>query len=77
MPDVPMIPAMGNHDFHPPNYQSFSTSFTERLDVIGDMWSSYLTPEALHKFKEYGYYQMDLPQHFQSQSPVSVIVLNT
>jgi sphingomyelin phosphodiesterase acid-like 3 len=30
-PTTPIIPVLGNHDFHPPNYQKFNESFTHHL----------------------------------------------
>lgn len=77
MPQVPMIPTLGNHDFHPPNIQTFNISFSEHLNIIGDMWSPYIPKEAMKKFKEYGYYRMDLPSHLSGNTPAAVIALNT
>ena len=63
MPHAQLIPALGNHDFHPPNYQSFNVTFSSHLQEIADIWDFCLDEQALTKFKEYGYYKIALPNH--------------
>lgn len=79
-PNIPVIPALGNHDFHPPNYQSFNVSFSSHLEEIASLWKVWLDGPEIEKFKEFGYFRKDFPESLQSKSPtqkVSTIVMNT
>lgn len=41
-PETPLIPALGNHDFYPPNYQSFNQTMTNHLHHIGETWRMFV-----------------------------------
>ena len=54
-------------------------SFSEHLDLIGDIWGEYINKDAMMKFKEYGYYKMELPETVKGkvESSATLIILNT
>jgi hypothetical protein len=41
-PNTPLIPVLGNHDFHPPNYQKFNESFSHHLQEVSKIFSIFL-----------------------------------
>jgi hypothetical protein len=62
-PNVPIIPTMGNHDFHPFNYYNTGHKSQGALTAIAEIWSQFIGDdhEALESFKVHGYYRYDLP----------------
>jgi len=60
-PNTPIVPALGNHDFHPPNYQKFNESHSEHLMEISKSFSLFLDEETLMEFSAFGYYRYDIP----------------
>ena len=80
-PNVPIIPAMGNHDFHPVNYYNTGHRSQSALTAIAEIWSQFIGDdlEALESFKVHGYYRYDLPVSVSrgNAQKVSIIVMNS
>ena len=55
-PDIPIYPAIGNHEKAPPDV--FMGSETILLHGFGKVFRKYLTQEAYDTFSQYGYYTM-------------------
>ena len=78
--DITVIPIHGNHDTWPVDTQDFSTPNSNyAINHISDMWYDWLTPEAIEKYAEYGYYSMDLKLNNGKQVPAGsrIIAYNT
>lgn len=78
--DITVLPILGNHDIWVETIQSFGAPHENReINGFKDHWSEWLTPEALDKFSEYGYYSMPIKLKNGKGVPAGsrAIVLNT
>lgn len=55
LPKIPVISALGNHEFFPVNVMSIDST-DPVIKSLAKVWSNYLDEEALEIFKQYGYY---------------------
>ena len=51
-PMTPIIPALGNHDFHPLNYFNTNEPNQESIALISNFWSVFIgdDPAAMQEF---------------------------
>ena len=77
--DVTMFPCLGNHDTWPVNNENFAKGGDcPAIAQAADMWAEWLGPEAVAKFKQFGYYSKPLELKDGRNFPqTKVIVLNT
>jgi hypothetical protein len=57
--DITVVATHGNHDTWPTDEEDFNKP-SPILNSIGEMWNDWLGDEATAKYKEYGYYSLDL-----------------
>lgn len=75
--DYPIFPVEGNHDFTQINSEDFHKP-DPMLDFMANLWTDYLTDDAMKTFKEYGYYVMPLRLVDGTEVPkTKMIALNT
>ena len=75
-PDIPVIAALGNHEFYPVNVMSFN-EYDAVLEDITAVWDDYLDKEAQEKFREAGFYSMKVPIDSPEWKDVRVISMNS
>lgn len=78
--DITVLPMHGNHDVYPVDNQDFAAPNTSQpINAIKEMWSDWLTEDAVAKYGEFGYYSMDITlKNGKSLPPGSrVIAYNT
>lgn len=76
LPNVPVYPILGNHEFFPVNVQSFDGNHP-LIDNIAEYWADWLGPEGIDDFRNFGYYNIPLKGNNYDWSGVRVIGLNT
>ena len=55
--NITVLPILGNHDVFVETIQSFDAPHDNpEINGFMDHWSEFISPEALDKFSEYGYY---------------------
>jgi len=76
LPNIPVISALGNHEFYPVNVMEIDST-DPVIKSLAKVWSNYLDDEALAMFKKYGYYSQKVLLDDPSWSDVRVISLNS
>lgn len=73
--DIPMIPALGNHDLWPPDDEDFAISYNHVITNLKNIWydDQWLSRAEMHQFMKYGYYSKPFPGSHKGK----IIVLNT
>jgi len=58
IPDIPVLPVPGNHEYFPVSVSEFNDDNDIVLHTIGEDWKPWLTKEAAESFILKGYYSM-------------------
>uniref|UniRef100_UPI00358E9E22 cyclic GMP-AMP phosphodiesterase SMPDL3A isoform X2 n=1 Tax=Myxine glutinosa TaxID=7769 RepID=UPI00358E9E22 len=75
-PNIPVFPALGNHDYWPQD--QMPGNVCEVYSKVGQMWKMWLTDEALETFKRGGFYtQLVSWNRTQVSTPLRIVSLNT
>ena len=75
LPNIPVFPVLGNHEFYPVNVQDFVDG-EPVIDRIGRMWREWIG-EGYSDFKKFGYYNTPLKGMKGDWTGFRVIGLNT
>ncbi|CAI2362134.1 unnamed protein product [Moneuplotes crassus] len=76
LPDVPVFPTPGNHEFFPVNVMSYDEQ-DPFLKKIASVWKHWLDEESFELFEKYGYYSMPMKGMNNSWENVRVLSINT
>lgn len=64
-----VFPIHGNHEFNPMNIQDFRKKDQDPvINLVGDVWSKWLTPEVKHEYVTKSYYSYDAKTHPNTNS---------
>lgn len=77
--NIPVFAIHGNHDTWPINIQDFSQSYSNiQINALAPLWYEWLSPEAVVKFAEHGYYSEYLKfKDGRVSNTTKVIAMNT
>ena len=76
LPNVPVFPTPGNHEFFPVNVMNFDGKDPVLLK-ISEIWKRWLDEESFSLFKKFGYYSMPLNGVKESWDGYRVMSINT
>lgn len=76
LPEIPVISALGNHEFFPVNVMEIDST-DPVIKSLAKVWANYLDEEALAMFKKFGYYSQKVMLDDPVWSDVRVISLNS
>lgn len=62
-PNAVIFPIHGNHEFDPMNTQDFKLPYNPVIDIVGDTWSHWLTPEVKSEYLENTYFSYNSTTH--------------
>ena len=60
MPDLPVFPIHGNHEFTPTNNQDYNEESNVLFNVFSSVWSKWLPAEAAAQYRARGFYDAPL-----------------
>lgn len=83
-PDAVVFPIHGNHEFDPMNTQDFDLAKDPVIDLIGEVWNHWMTPEVNKEYIENSYFSYDAvthpdttPKFKRKMEKTRIIALNT
>lgn len=76
LPDLPVMAALGNHEFFPVNVMSIDET-DPVLTSLANVWAPYLDEEALSTFGKTGYFSTKVPIDNPVWANVRIISLNS
>ncbi|XP_053314993.1 acid sphingomyelinase-like phosphodiesterase 3a [Spea bombifrons] len=74
LPDLPVFPALGNHDYWPQD--QFPVDGSEVYTAVAEFWKPWLNEQALTTFRKGGYYSQ-IYKSSPTALPLRIISLNT
>ena len=76
LPNIPVISALGNHEFFPVNVMKIHET-DPTISSLANVWAPYLDPEAVELFSKYGYYSQKVRLDNPAWKDVKVISINS